>query len=56
MNANVEHALTVLKPTSQLANPSKNRLARNIQVLLVFFLQDLHDLALNLAQILQVMH
>ena len=32
--------------------PSKNRLARNIQVLQVFFLQDLQDLqdlALNLA-------
>ena len=33
--------------------PSKNRLARNIQVLQVFFLQDLQDLALNLAQILK---
>ena len=28
--------------------PSKNHLARNMQVLQVFFLQDLQDLALNL--------
>ena len=33
--------------------PSNNCLARNIQVLQVYFLQDLQDLALNLAQILQ---
>ena len=31
--------------------PSKNRLARNIQILQVFFLQDLQDLALNLASL-----
>ena len=29
---------------------SKNRLERNIQILQVFFLQDLQDLAQNLAQ------
>ena len=34
--------------------PSKNCLARNIQILQVFFLRDLQDLALNLAHILQV--
>ena len=28
--------------------PSKNHLARNMQVLQVFFLQDLQDIALNL--------
>ena len=28
---------------------SKNRLARNVQVMQVFFLQDLQDLELNLA-------
>ena len=32
--------------------PSKNRLARNMQILQVFFLQDLQDLSLNLALIL----
>ena len=38
-------------------SPSKkNRLAKNIQVLQVFFLQDFQDLALNLTQILQVLH
>ena len=31
--------------------PSKNRLARNIQILQVFTLQDLQDLALNLASL-----
>ena len=31
--------------------PSKNRLARNIQILQVFFLQDLQDFALNLASL-----
>ena len=31
------------------AFPSENHLARNMQVLQVFFLQDLQDLALNLA-------
>ena len=31
--------------------PSKNRLARNMQILQVFFLQDLQDLALNLASL-----
>ena len=31
--------------------PSKNCLARNMQVLQVFFLQDLQDLALNLARL-----
>ena len=36
--------------------PSKNHLAINMQVLQVFFLQDLQDLALNLAHILQVLH
>ena len=35
---------------------SKNRLAKNIQVLQVFFLQDFQDLALNLTQILQVLY
>ena len=36
--------------------PSKNRLASNMQILQVFFLQDLQDLALNLTHILQVLH
>ena len=36
--------------------PSKNHLARNIQVLQAFFLQDLQDLVLNLVRILQVLH
>ena len=31
--------------------PSKNSLARNIQILQVFFLQDLQDLSLNLASL-----
>ena len=31
--------------------PSKNRLTRNIQIFQVFFLQDLQDLALNLASL-----
>ena len=31
--------------------PNKNRLVRNIQILQVFFLQDLQDLALNLASL-----
>ena len=31
--------------------PSKNHLARNMQVLQVFFSQDLQDLALNLARL-----
>ena len=31
--------------------PSKNHLARNIQILQVFFLQDLQDLVLNLASL-----
>ena len=39
-----------------LSLPSKNHLARNMQILQVFFLQDLQDLALNLANILQVLH
>ena len=40
----------------QASQPSKNHLARNMQGLQVFFLQDLHDLVLNLARILQVLH
>ena len=36
--------------------PSKNRLARNMHILQVFFLQDLQDLALDLVHILQVWH
>ena len=33
-------------------NPTKNHLARNMQILQVFFLQDMQDLALNLAHIM----
>ena len=35
---------------------SKYGLARSMQILQVTFLQDLQDLALNLARILQVLH
>ena len=38
--------------TCRLASqPSKNHLARNIQIFQVFFLQDLQDLAQNLASL-----
>ena len=36
---------------SQWYNPVKNRLERNIQILQVFLLQDLQDLALNLTSL-----
>ena len=42
--------------TKKMALPSKNGLARNMQILKVFFLQDLQDLTLNFAHILQVLH
>ena len=41
--------------TKVSVGPSKNRLAKNMQVLQVFFLQDFQDIALNLAHILQVL-
>ena len=37
--------------TNHLNIPSKNRLARNIRILQGFSLQDLQDLALNLASL-----
>ena len=39
----------LVKVSLTLSIPSKNRLAKNIEILQVFFLQDLQGLALNLA-------
>ena len=45
-----------LKPSCDWGIPSKNCLARNMQLFQIFLLQDLKDLALNLAYILQVLY
>ena len=44
----------VLKVTQAGSFPSKNRPARNTQILQVLFLQDLQDLVINLAHILKL--
>ena len=46
----------VSRSIASYSHPSKNCLVRNMQVLQMFFLQDLQGIALNLALILQVLH